>query len=577
MSAPFIINNRPVDRRDWNAFLEALEEFGVDPREASSDGNISADEVRSLLDADGDGTLAAMDLVSFNLTSFADIKTQLSRHGLDLSGLIEEFNMAVVPEELKDDREMVLGAAQLNGVFALPDASKRLQHDQNILEAAVEVTLPMWRAKGAWHMRFAKFLGTSSELLSNVDLMKLLARHDWRVVYSLTSPVVEEVWRSITEPLREEAASWPFSMESLEDFERSLAEQGVEFPGRFQSLQHLAEAIRQRKLEGTDQRPVVLLIYPSADWNGAFDAYPVADQLIESGLYRVVYYEAGSDQEAEEILRRITKDGENPVHTLILAGHGTSLDLAWATGNEDASRLEIRDFDGDPLGDLIAKSVTRQVVLYSCSTGEGREKGFNLTNAMADRLSKGVRLISPDKATNIRKMTIEEGGDISIEWAQEGGYETRGQHVRPKNRFVPDDLALGVQVAETQFSDSSAKRVVISNSVKGVVSAAYSHREDWLVGAMRAHVAAGSDLEVGLGMEVGVGFNVRGKSILGAGTLYGGYNSNSGAFVRYEAHLDLPLFWGRTYARGVAFTQFYGEDAHDITKGAAVFLSYRIP
>jgi|GEM_PF-5299148 HEAT repeat protein len=152
---------------------------------------------------------------------------------------------------------------------------------------------------------------------------------------------------------------------------------GIDFPLRFERkiLEALVANLEQSR---PDERPLAVVVYPKTDWNGAFYESPVAKELVSHG-YRVMYYEASSDEETVQCLRRATAAQQAAV--IVLGGHGTKTSLTLSDASGEAAEIDISD-EVQLRRASGALEDGGQIILESCSTGAEKEYGNNLANLL---------------------------------------------------------------------------------------------------------------------------------------------------------------------------------------------------
>ncbi|MFZ2385989.1 MAG: hypothetical protein WBE75_07310, partial [Candidatus Omnitrophota bacterium] len=142
-----------------------------------------------------------------------------------------------------------------------------------------------------------------------------------------------------------------------------------------------------------DERPLAVIIYCAADWNGAFgeiDGYKDIE-----GIYQVMYFEAENEEQVFRYLSEATKD--KPAQLLILDGHGMQTGIQFGSGNGENSYLDISD--EAQLSKLRGAFVSNAaVILDSCSTGKGESGEDNVANMIC------------------RALQLEVWAPIDIEW-----------------------------------------------------------------------------------------------------------------------------------------------------------------
>ncbi|MBU0579818.1 MAG: caspase family protein, partial [Candidatus Margulisbacteria bacterium] len=131
-----------------------------------------------------------------------------------------------------------------------------------------------------------------------------------------------------------------------------------------------------------DPRPLAVIQYPVADWNGAFNFHGKTFSDLLAYGYRVIYIEVGADRELIKEIKRVTRGQQADI--LILSGHGmqqaTSLGTDYLVFDE---RLAIDFSDEDMLQSANLDACLKpqaKVFLQSCSVGQGKELENNIAN-----------------------------------------------------------------------------------------------------------------------------------------------------------------------------------------------------
>ena len=359
----WIINGRVVSQEEWTYFLTAQR---VSDR-LQGDRDIGLAEINQML--------GSMEFLSKQLREDRDfVLHAVSRNGAHL-----EF----APDRLRDDREVVLVAVQKSGI-ALEFASERLKNDWEVALAAIRNDEEAMKFVSPSLSHNEKFVAKALETNPNIS------------------------------------GKFGFSF-----LEKRLNEEDIEFPQRM-SYETLVTILHNRENPMlNDGKPVVVLIFPKGDWNGAFrDGHGVIDEIVGSKKFHVLYYEAGSDDSVSVILHRVQQIYPEQVSVLWLAGHGDRegikfgepktlwesfvFGLPWM---EEELFLDNDDLSSD---DIFGQSISGmmqpkgQIILDSCSTGEGGSAVYNFANAIAEHVPPGVTVVSPPS----RKMGV---GSLSFD------------------------------------------------------------------------------------------------------------------------------------------------------------------
>jgi hypothetical protein len=166
-------------------------------------------------------------------------------------------------------------------------------------------------------------------------------------------------------------------------------ELNMEFPARV-APQHLWEIIKNRQDIRPDGRPLAVVVTTKGDHNGAFYiGANMYDEMIKAG-YRIVYFEAESDTQFIDCLKKGTglkTDQEQRADIIMIGGHGAQnllvLERGWPSLPDRHGYIDFGDaqmFKDAGISDCLKKG--GQVVLDSCSNGEGRASEDNVANFM---------------------------------------------------------------------------------------------------------------------------------------------------------------------------------------------------
>jgi len=233
----------------------------------------------------------------------------------------------------------------------------------------------------------------------------------------------QRAWTEILTRLEESGYVVSGIMRNYSRLVARLGELGINQPERI-SLGTLATVLANREVDRSDTRPIALMIYAKKLEREL--GYGEIRRIADSGIFRVLYYEAGNDDQVFEIIRRAFHDYGRQIHTLWLHGHGTEMTLNLNGGrvnyftnlpyDSDEDRfIDQSDFSsgvGDLLGEVIASN--GQLVLESCLTGSGGEETPNLANTFAAYLPHGVRVLSLSTYTAVSDVSINSEGLATI-------------------------------------------------------------------------------------------------------------------------------------------------------------------
>lgn len=235
--------------------------------------------------------------------------------------------------------------------------------------------------------------------------------------------------------LAPDAPKW--EREALADyiFTRKL---NIEFSQRIDP-DYLGEIIYNRLTMQPDGRPLAVVVNAKGDHNGAF--YLGANmfkELVQAG-YRVLYFEVDTDTELVNTLKYATGLGtskQQRASILIMGGHGTQTSLhLQRDGTHHPDNHGIIDFSDEAffrragLGKVLRPG--GQVVLDSCSNGEGEDREENMANF--------VRKVFPHAKTKGIWSATESYGPIRLHFNENGELnrveypvpEYRAHQVRP--------------------------------------------------------------------------------------------------------------------------------------------------
>lgn len=249
-------------------------------------------------------------------------------------------------------------------------------------------------------------------------------------------PERELLWRQAIARLRAEGhPHLPDENETYVSFRARLDALGPHLADRIVSLRSALTLLHHHDSLGheTASLPVAVVIGPAADHNGAFtsfNGYPMLDTLIDSGRFHVLYFESASESDDREALLRAHEGTARRLHTVVLAGHGLRTAMALSgpdpvTGSlfdREEEFLDINDFRSGDLGDLNnMMEPDGQVLMWSCSNGEGGAGTLNMANGMAEYVP-GRSVYSTPIPSNIASLSIREDLSLNITWRETDGY-----------------------------------------------------------------------------------------------------------------------------------------------------------
>lgn len=323
--------------------------------------------------------------------------------------------LSFVTQDFRNDRVIVLASVTNDGKM-LAHASPRLKSDRSVVLAAA--------TNNGVALEYA-----DPSLLADEDFCAQIIRNNIGTAEYIAYLQKKDYWPKIW-PMIWNAADWSLvlsegAVQNYQAWKSALKDQyNIEFISRFRSMKVLFDVLQARK-EGTavSKKPLAVLVYPKSDFNLAFEQYPLIDRMTELG-YEVVYYEASHEIQVREALEEATQGGERKAAVIIFGGHGTANNMRLDDqSNAETVKLDVGDFGVSPdipLADFIAPE--GDVVLYSCSNGEGGEKNpHNMANTISAHLPAGVALHSSTAPANIR-FVAKENGRIKVYWTEESLY-----------------------------------------------------------------------------------------------------------------------------------------------------------
>jgi hypothetical protein len=277
------------------------------------------------------------------------------------------------------DREAVLVAVKTYGL-ALEHASAELQADPEIVSVAVH--------ENEWSIQFA-----SQSLKSNLNLGLVVVRKNFSLRKYLDKSIRNH--KSILA-----LYYGPEKPDQLARLSADLDALNIEFIERFgNNISVIQEIINNRKnLDKQDPRPLAVVIFPKVDNSGAFNENSIGD-LTQIG-HRVVYYEAGTDQDVYKDLKAATKDVGKKSDFLMLGGHGARDLISMGAADPAHQRVDHEELyidlsDKEEMMDLKdCMSENSIVLLMSCSTGEGGFEARNIANMIGSVFPQS-KIIAP--------------------------------------------------------------------------------------------------------------------------------------------------------------------------------------
>ncbi|MFA5840157.1 MAG: DUF4116 domain-containing protein [Candidatus Margulisiibacteriota bacterium] len=191
----------------------------------------------------------------------------------------------------------------------------------------------------------------------------------------------------------------------------------IEFPQRLGSMRSLLEIVHNRQnLAENDPRPMIVLLYPKADYNGAFAATQM-EELVQKG-YRVIYFEGGTDEEDYANLIAATRNVGKKTMYIEWSGHGTAEKIAKgaadpAQGIPENEDLYIDLTDEKEMKDLKLEETidpAGMIIVTACSAGAGRETSPNMANMFAKIFKVPIK--APVLPTNSDHYVYDAEGKI---------------------------------------------------------------------------------------------------------------------------------------------------------------------
>lgn len=325
---------------------------------------------------------------------------------------------------LKFDRDVVLSAVCSDGL-ALAFAEQILKKDIHIAMAALV-------DNGLAYRFVDDSLKTNNVALNTAINQNPLA---WLCVNPLPSDIAMDFFLDFAAThdivVPEEALNLTLS-ELLGELRAITA-----YPERFGSLSTVLALWANRKRFDVgilDPRPTALLLYNKNDSNGAFISSELPDAFVDDGRFNVLYYEVATEDEIAKYLKSTSHNGQNPIHTLVFAGHGERFSINFGrelaredTFEREKKNLDREDFFLGPFSKLARHLLPNgQVILYACTTGQGGAKRANLANAIAKRLPTTATIMTEQNAGNISEIQFTDDLKAIITWVGRP-YETHGR------------------------------------------------------------------------------------------------------------------------------------------------------
>lgn len=208
--------------------------------------------------------------------------------------------------------------------------------------------------------RAAAALHLSQTLKCDADFMEAVVHAN-----PLVLSVIQDNETMVTAQL------FPKLRSDYQSFFEQLNTLDILHPARLGTFEFAKEVIRNRQTAKPDNRPLAIVVYPRVDGSGAFGQGRLY-QLMKN--YRVLYYEAASDEQLIAAIKRSTIEQQADV--LILGGHGTAEKIALGasprskTATDESLFVDLSDASKFKHAEC-QRWLNRncKIVLESCSTG----------------------------------------------------------------------------------------------------------------------------------------------------------------------------------------------------------------
>jgi hypothetical protein len=344
------------------------------------------------------------------------------------------------------DRQRALELVRRNGLY-LKALDYRLMSDPEIVAAALEsdpMSVSVWGGPAALRRRSVELqpmnianwpVGTPTALAE----VTAMAERDGRLLGlrrrdSMTSPQ-----RALLDQV---AAARPDLAAASDALMARFEAAHIGHPERLGDLRTAMEILHQTETAGAptdDPRPLAVVAYSPEDWNQAF----LNSQFhrLTRG-YRVVYFEASTDEALREGILRATESSQAAL--LVLGAHGSQ--HLMALGADDPARgaplaaetaylseIDVTEWVARGVGARLVEGAP--VVLKSCKTGLGREEP-NVANALAT-VFPGNRIFAPITSTNNQMVLDDDGRFVAPGYFDGPGY---GYTVEPRRREGPGSV-----------------------------------------------------------------------------------------------------------------------------------------
>ena len=176
------------------------------------------------------------------------------------------------------------------------------------------------------------------------------------------------------------------------------------------STDNLKEIAKNRRDPNPDGRPLAVVLNPKDDWNDAFYSTSSIKNLLANG-YKVVFFDNISNlAEAKKAFMQATE--KESAQVLILRGHGSSNGIGFGINGQ--KRYEGLDLSNVTNIQYLFPRFTNgaNVVLESCSTGEDREAGDNIANALHRQLPE-VNVWAATDETMLKEIQFDKNHSLT--------------------------------------------------------------------------------------------------------------------------------------------------------------------
>lgn len=263
-------------------------------------------------------------------------------------------------------------------------------------------------------------------------LLDQLLNYNFHIIQAVDIENRKQTWESFVKSHDLQGANIPLSaLESYDHLIQYLKEKGIDYPRRFRKFSTLLHILNSdasnRPLNECDKQPVALLLYNHYDHNDAFDNMPVIDEMIAAG-FNVVYRECNNYTDMYDVLNEQTLNGTKPVHSLLIAGHGTPESLTLGNDTESTAEGKV-DMESRLTRDHFVQCLEEsyieedgQIFIYGCSTGEGYGERDNFANAVAKSFPNR-KVYSQPVTGNISEFSVNDDFSFHISFWAGYGYE----------------------------------------------------------------------------------------------------------------------------------------------------------